>query len=200
GTINGILVADAGSTVTPGLPTGTLAVSGSATLNGAVSISLNRTNIAKNGALTASSITASGALTVTNLGPDLVTGDTFALFNHPVAGFATINLPVQNADGSITYQWQNNIATDGTIKVLSGASAIATNPTNITFSVGANQLTLTWPGDHLGWKLQSQTNALSTGLTTNWYDVPGSTTVTQMIMTVSPADPTVFYRLMYQVP
>ena len=62
------------------------------------------------------------------------------------------------------------------------------NPTNIVFSVSSNQLTLGWPADHIGWQLQVQTNSLSTGLGTNWVQVPGSTSTNQMAMPVNPAN------------
>jgi len=74
---------------------------------------------------------------------------------------------------------------------------VNTTPTNIVTSVSGHQLTISWPADHTGWKLQSQTNDLSTGLSATWYDVAGSTTTNQMTFTIDPANPTVFYRMMY---
>jgi fibronectin type 3 domain-containing protein len=71
------------------------------------------------------------------------------------------------------------------------------NPTTITTSLSGNQLTLLWPADHTGWTLQSQTNSLTVGLSTNWVNVPGSTTTNQVIVTVDPTQPTVFYQLEY---
>jgi fibronectin-binding autotransporter adhesin len=72
---------------------------------------------------------------------------------------------------------------------------IASNPTNITFTVGSNTLSLSWPASHLGWILQQQTNSLSTGLSTNWVDVAGSANITATNITINPASPVVFYRL-----
>jgi autotransporter-associated beta strand protein len=73
---------------------------------------------------------------------------------------------------------------------------VATYPTNIVFSVSGNTLSLSWPATHLGWILQSQTNALTPGLRpANWTDVPGSGSVTQSTITMNPANPTVFFRL-----
>ena len=47
-----------------------------------------------------------------------------------------------------------------------------------------------------GWRLQAQTNALSSGLSTNWaYVTDGSVSSTNI--TVNSANPTVFYRLTY---
>jgi hypothetical protein len=74
-------------------------------------------------------------------------------------------------------------------------SSIASNPTNISFSVSGNTLMLSWPVDHLGWILQSQTNNLTVGINTNWADVAGSASVTSTNITMVPANPTVFYRL-----
>jgi autotransporter-associated beta strand protein len=72
---------------------------------------------------------------------------------------------------------------------------IATNPTNITMSVAGSTLSLSWPADHLGWILQQQINGLSVGISTNWVDVAGSGSITSTNITLSPANPTVFYRL-----
>jgi hypothetical protein len=75
---------------------------------------------------------------------------------------------------------------------------MATTPTNITFQVMGNNLTLSWPGDHLGWRLQVQTNNLGQGLGTNWVDVANSTTTNQMTMPINPASGSVFYRMINQ--
>jgi hypothetical protein len=96
------------------------------------------------------------------------------------------------------YIWTNRLAIDGTIQVT--GLGVNTNPTNITYTVSGSTLTLQWPTDHTGWTLQSQTNNLATGLSTNssaWHDVSGSQTTNQMIINVNPANPTVFYRLRY---
>jgi hypothetical protein len=74
---------------------------------------------------------------------------------------------------------------------------VNTTPTNIVTTVSGNQLTISWPADHTGWTLQSQTNTLGTGIGTNWFDVVGSTVTNQVINTIDPASPAVFYRLKY---
>ena len=73
----------------------------------------------------------------------------------------------------------------------------ATNPTNITVQLTGNNLTLSWPGDHTGWRLQVQTNDLTVGLGTNWVDVIGATTTNQMSFSIDPASGSVFYRMVY---
>jgi hypothetical protein len=76
-------------------------------------------------------------------------------------------------------------------------SAVATNPTNIVVSVSGGNLVLSWPADHIGWHLQAQTNSLSTGLGTNWVDVPSTSTVNSFTNSISPINGAVFYRLTY---
>ncbi|HEY4414128.1 MAG TPA: hypothetical protein VGO57_00435 [Verrucomicrobiae bacterium] len=75
---------------------------------------------------------------------------------------------------------------------------INTNPPVITSSVAGGNLTLSWPLDHTGWTLQSQTDSLNTGLNANWITVVGSTATNRVIVPVNPANGAVFYRLMYQ--
>jgi hypothetical protein len=79
----------------------------------------------------------------------------------------------------------------------SSAPAVALNPTNITASVSGNTLTLSWPADHLGWRLQVQTNSLAAGLGTNWAALPGTDLVTSTNLNINPANRAVFYRMIY---
>ena len=81
--------------------------------------------------------------------------------------------------------------------VLSVISTVATNPTNISFTLGGGNLTLTWPEDHTGWRLQAQTNGLATGLGTNWFDVIGSSVTNSVLLPVDLSSGSVFYRLIY---
>jgi hypothetical protein len=80
---------------------------------------------------------------------------------------------------------------------LSAVSTVSTTPPTITRVVSGNNLTLSWPTDHTGWRLQVQTNAISIGLQGNWVDVAGSTSVNTMNFTIDPANGSVFYRMVY---
>jgi hypothetical protein len=74
-------------------------------------------------------------------------------------------------------------------------SSVNTNPTNITMMVvSGNTLKLSWPSDHIGWRLQAETNSLSAG---NWFDVAGSSTTNQIFIPIVTANKAVFYRLAY---
>jgi hypothetical protein len=74
---------------------------------------------------------------------------------------------------------------------------VNTDPTNITATVSGGVLTLSWPADHIAWRLQVQTNSLSAGLNTNWLDVAGSTNVNSVDININPANGSVFYRMIY---
>jgi autotransporter-associated beta strand protein len=139
GSIVGSVVADAGSTITPGLSIGTLAVSGALTLNATVNMELDRSNAGQNSdRLTAASYAGSGAtLNVTNIGATLIAPATFQLFSGPVSAFTTVNLPTTDASGLITYVWQNDLAVDGSIKLTAGMSAA---PTPITATPNGGNL------------------------------------------------------------
>lgn len=70
-----------------------------------------------------------------------------------------------------------------------------TEPAVLTSTVAGNQLSLSWPAGQ-GWRLQAQTNSLNVGLSNNWtYLTDGSVTSTNI--TIDPAAPAVFYRLVY---
>lgn len=186
-------------TLAPGQSIGTLTVTNAVTLAGTAVFELNRTNApATNDLLVAASIAAGGDLIVTNLGPDLITGSVFKLFSVPVSGgFASVTLPQTNATGSVTYQWDDKLAVDGTIVLVSGASPVNPAPTDIVSSYSNGVLALNWPADRTGWRLQAQTNAPGVGLTANWVDVSGSTVTNQISIPVGPANGSVFFRLVY---
>ena len=58
-------------------------------------------------------------------------------------------------------------------------------------------LQFSWPADHLGWTLQSQTNASATGLGANWVDVPGSAATNLLWLPLDPVAGSGFFRLVY---
>jgi autotransporter-associated beta strand protein len=127
GTVNGILVASAGSVVAPGFPMGTLTNSGNATVNGTYRPNLNRNSSPNCSKFTSSggSITFSGVtLSETNVGPKLQVGDFFQLFAGATAGFTSSALQTNDVPNSANYTWTNTVATDGKITVLSVVSRV----------------------------------------------------------------------------
>ncbi len=67
-------------------------------------------------------------------------------------------------------------------------AAIANAPGKLQFS---------WPPDHIGWRLEAQTNASGAGLGTNWINVAGSATTNQIIFFIGNTNGSVFFRLKY---
>jgi hypothetical protein len=107
-------------------------------------------------------------------------------------------LATNDANGMI-YTWQNDIATLGSVKVLSATVAVNTTPTNIVAAVSGGNLNLSWPADHTGWSLQAQTNSVGVGLSTNWTTI-GYEGTNAVSLPIDPANPAVFYRLFRAVP
>jgi autotransporter-associated beta strand protein len=77
------------------------------------------------------------------------------------------------------------------------ARPVSTTSPTTSFAVVGNQIQLSWPADHTGWRLQVQTNALNAGLGTNWFDVTGATTTNSMVMPMNSTNGSVFYRIVY---
>ena len=81
----------------------------------------------------------------------------------------------------------------GTLQV----NPVNTTPTNIVATVNGNQLTLSWPADHTGWRLQAQTNPIGVGINSNWVDVAGSSSVNTIPITINNTNGSVFFRMIY---
>jgi autotransporter-associated beta strand protein len=194
GTIRGSLVVGSLGTVLPGFSIGTLTVTNAVTLGGAAVMELNRAGSPNSDRIVATSFTGGGTLTVTNIGAGLQAGDTFQLFSTNISGFATVNLPATDTVNHRAYTWNNQLAANGTIVVLTSTSTVNLTPPNIQFQVSGNVLNLSWPAN-IGWYLQIQTNSLTVGLSTNWVTLPGSDSVTSTNITINPANGSVFYRM-----
>lgn len=178
---------------------GTLSINNNLTLNGNVFIRVDKdlspaqSNdvISVSGSLSSS---GTGAVTVTNIGTSgLAVGDRFQIFSRQVSGANTLSV---TGGGMI---WTNKLGIDGSIAVLSVAPSVATNSTNISFSVSnGTNLSLSWPGDHLGWTLQ--TNSVGLTSSNNWFPYPGSASVTNENLIIDRTQKNVFFRMVYQVP
>jgi autotransporter-associated beta strand protein len=191
GTVNGS-VTNSG-TVAPG----TAGVIGALTFNnnltlkagGITSVKLNNSLATSNDLVTVSgALTYGGTLSVQNLGSALVLGNSYTLFS---AGSATGSFASISGSPGAGLAYSFNAASG----VLSVVTGVASNPTNLLYTVSGNALAIAWPTDHLGWILQAQTNSLPAGLGTNWVDVAGSANGTSASITIDATAPAVFYRL-----
>jgi hypothetical protein len=75
------------------------------------------------------------------------------------------------------------------------APAISSQPTNLTATVSNGNLILSWPSQHMGWRLDTQTNPLTVGLTDTWTALAGSTQTNIWTTAIDLNNPSVFYRL-----
>jgi fibronectin-binding autotransporter adhesin len=148
-------------------------------------------------------INCSGSLTVNGTGTVKIIG-TNSLIAGNIYPLITANGGITGSGGftlSLPPGITANLVTNGgntiALNVTSIASPINTNPTNITISVSGGNLTLSWPADHTGWRLQVQTNSLNVGLSTNWFTVANSTNVNSVVVPINPANASVFYQLIY---
>jgi hypothetical protein len=74
---------------------------------------------------------------------------------------------------------------------------ISTAPLQLSWQSIGGQLQFNWPSDHVGWRLQAQTNAPGAGLGTNWVTVPGSSATNAISIPVNKTNGSVFFRLAY---
>jgi fibronectin-binding autotransporter adhesin len=148
---------------------GTFTANGNIALQGKALMRINRDfsindSVAGNG-----NIAYGGTLVISNQSTVALTaGDTFNLFS--ITGSRSGNFSnIQGSPGAgLAYSFS---PASGVLSVVT--STIATNPTNITFSVSGGALTMSWPADHLGWTLQS--NSVNIAVSNMWFDFPPST-------------------------
>ncbi len=183
GTISGPVSVSSGGTLSPGSSIGTLTISNSLTLAGNTFVEVNKTTGASDQVVGLTSVAYGGTLTVSNVSGALLPGDSFQIF--PATAFSGNFTSITGAGMSWRFNPTNGVLT----------AVIPITPTNINFSVSGGNLTLSWPSGYTGWILQTQTNALSVGLTTNWVDVAGSDTTNSITVPILPTNPTVFFRL-----
>jgi autotransporter-associated beta strand protein len=184
---------------------------GSQTLNNSSSPAVIKGN-ANTGAGTLVLNFAAGApaLTVTNgtltLSTSTVfqinnTGSQLAVGSYPVIatvtgggiGGAVNTNPVPVGGGGAAAPAKLAIGNGG-LNLVVGNPVNAT-PTNILVTVSGSTLNLSWPADHLGWTLQ--TNSVGLAATNEWFPYPGSASVTNVTINIKPAATNVFYRMYY---
>lgn len=157
------------------------------TLNGTLVFDIAKTNQIILPAYVGTALYYSGALNVINSGAPPVSGASYQLFNAPSYGgaFATTTFP--SLASGLT--WTDNTLVNGSITVTHGSAG---SPV-LSFASSGNTLTLSWDSATFpGYRVQAQTN--SSGVGTNWRST-SSGTVSPFTITINPANPPVFFRL-----
>jgi len=103
-----------------------------------------------------------------------------AAYNFSLTGGQSIVVSGQ------TYKWSGFHVTGSVIPAPMISVSLVTNGT---------MAQITWPPAYTGWALQTQTNSLTVGLSTNWQDVVGSTATNQINLSLPPSSQGAFYRL-----
>ena len=182
---------EADGTLAPGLSLGTLTIANSLTLapGSFTTLEINATNGLSARVLGLTGVNYAGTLVLTNLaGPGTLTsGQTFQIFG--VVPTATGNFTTITSPDTPGVAWAFTPGL-GRLTVL---APTANYPTNLSLTVSNGALSLTWPATHLGWIAQS--NIVSVANTNYWFDIPGSSGVTNLNIIPSPAQTNVYYRL-----
>jgi len=173
--------------------TGTFNLSGNLVNTGTIEMKVNKTGstLTSDRLIVSGNITYGGTLSVVRSGDPLAVGDSFTLFSAAGASGNFASIVGSPGPG---LGWNFNPAS-GVLSVVVGGPP--TTPTNISYSVSAGNITLSWPASYIGWILQVQTNALTKGISTNWVDVPGSASTNQVVFPIGTTNGTVFFRLRY---
>ncbi len=157
------------------------------TLNGTLVFDIAKTNKIILPAYVGTALYYSGALNVINSGPPPVYGASYQLFNAPSYGGAFASTSFPSLPNGLT--WVDNTLTTGSITVAHGSAG---SPV-LSFSSSGGLLTLSWDSTTFpGYRVEAQTN--SSGIGINWSST-GSGTVSPFTITINPANPPVFFRL-----
>ena len=123
--------------------------------------------------------------------------------NYPTifSGLTATNYADANVTNAVNYFYVVSAVGAGgesSNSLQAAAAPLPSNqPTNLVMQAGGGQMQLSWPPDHLGWRLQIQTNNGSSGLGTNWATVGNSTNVISTNLVINPTNGAVFLRLVY---
>jgi pectin methylesterase-like acyl-CoA thioesterase len=115
------------------------------------------------------------------------TNATLSITNAQAGDAAAYSVIVSNSAGAVA----------SSNAVLSVVVPVNTTPTNVMATLVGNTIQLSWPADHLGWRLLYQTNSAGQGLGTNWIDWPGASNIFTTNIPINPAAGSAFFRLVY---
>lgn len=186
--VNGWTDAGSAVTVAPGAKLG-----GSGTIGGNVTFAAGAMPLFTDTATlyVTGALVANGNVVHLNLSENLGPG-TYMLANYNTTGSSGSLATTPAVDNGWFAPNTTNYLTISGGQINLVVESLPAPPTSITYTVNSNRLVLDWPGG-LGWRLQSQTNTLQVGISTNWAFMPGVNPPYTSIP--NPANPSVFYRL-----
>jgi len=112
-----------------------------------------------------------------------------ALYNRcdNVAGLTYTNSGL--ADGTVYYfvVSATNSFGESPNSIEASAQTVSLGPALLALEISGGSMQFAWPADHIGWRLEMQTNSAGMGLGANWVTVPGSAVANQASIAINPA-------------
>lgn len=188
GTINNPVTIEPEGTLSPGMSIGTLTVNGNLTNRGTLLMEVDKTAGTKDQVVGLGTLVYGGKLQVSFAPGSLSVGDSFKLFD--AVEYQGAFDSIEPATPGAGLQWDTaQLATTGTLGVETGPA----EPPTLSVLWNGASLTLSWPGEYTGYRLEAQTNSAAVGLSTNWAPVTGAGN--PAVLPVDPANGAVFFRL-----
>ncbi|HET7625242.1 MAG TPA: polysaccharide lyase family protein [Verrucomicrobiae bacterium] len=102
-------------------------------------------------------------------------------------------------NGTVYYYVVSSVNPNGESADSESVSArpAATTPPRLDYTLSGSELKFAWPHDHIGWRLEAQTNSLDAGLGSNWFTISGAVGTNQMTIPIGAFGGTVFFRLAF---
>ncbi len=114
----------------------------------------------------------------------------YTLFNY--AGSLSGALTLGSAPTNFNYAIDTSVAGKVNLNVTSTGPSLS--PVSMVLQKSGTNLQLSWPSDHIGWKLEAQTNDLNG---TNWTILNGSPGTNLFLVPINPTNGSVFLRLVF---
>jgi autotransporter-associated beta strand protein len=124
-------------------------------------------------------------------------GGSYTVVGAKLAGLSYMNTGLANGTVYFFVVSATNSAGASANSAEVSARPVSLTPPQINSGINGNQLQFSWPVANTSWRLEAQTNSLSTGLGTNWVTVSGSDSTNQMTISIGSTNGSVFFRLVY---
>ncbi len=140
---------------------------------------------------------ASAGATGYNLKRSITSGGSYTTIGVNLTGLAYTDSGLTNGTAYYYVISATNADGESGNSTEVNAQPVSTAPVPLNFTISGGQIQLSWPADHLGWTLETQTNAPGAGISTNWAPVANSGLTNQFSQPVDTTDGSVFFRLTY---
>ncbi|HEU5069279.1 MAG TPA: LamG-like jellyroll fold domain-containing protein [Verrucomicrobiae bacterium] len=130
-----------------------------------------------------------------NLRRATLSGGPYTLVATNLPGLDELDAPVTNGTRYYYVVSATNTVTESAGSAEVSVVPTAATPAQLAIVRDGGQLRLNWPGDHTGWRLQTQTNPLAVGLGGAWFTLPDADHTNQFALPFDLSNESVFFRL-----